>query len=73
MIYIAATVYVERESQKGILIGKGGQMLKKIGSAARLEIERELGSRVYLELWAKVRPGWRRDEALVARLLEGRM
>lgn len=48
-------------------------MLKKIGTAARQEIERELGSKTYLELWAKVRPGWRRDELLVARLLEGRM
>jgi GTP-binding protein Era len=73
VLYIAATIYVERESQKGILIGKGGQMLKKIGSAARQEIERALGHKVFLELWAKVRPGWRRDELLVARLLEGRM
>ena len=73
VLYIAATLYVERESQKGILIGKGGHMLKKIGTAARQEIERELGSKTYLELWAKVRPGWRRDELLVARLLEGRM
>jgi len=71
IIYIAATVYVERESQKGILIGKGGEMLKRIGANARKEIERELGSRVYLELWAKVRRGWRRDDALVARFLEG--
>jgi GTP-binding protein Era len=71
MIYIAATIYVERESQKGILIGKGGDMLKKIGANARKEIERELGAKVYLELWAKVRPGWRRDDALVARFLEG--
>jgi GTP-binding protein Era len=70
-IYIAATVYVERESQKGILIGKGGDMLKKIGANARREIERELGARVYLELWAKVRRDWRRDDAMVARFLEG--
>ncbi|MCS6846283.1 MAG: GTPase Era [Anaerolineae bacterium] len=71
MIYIAATVYVERESQKGILIGKGGEMLKKIGINARKEIERELGTKVYLELWAKVRPGWRRDDVWVARLMGG--
>ncbi|MCS7057132.1 MAG: GTPase Era [Thermoflexales bacterium] len=71
MIYIAATVYVERESQKGILIGKGGEMLKKIGVNARKEIERELGAKVYLELWAKVRPGWRRDDLWVARLMGG--
>ncbi len=73
VLYIAATIYVERDSQKGILIGKGGHMLKKIGTAARQEIERALGSKTYLELWAKVRPGWRRDERLVARLLEGQM
>lgn len=71
VIYIAATVYVERESQKGILIGKGGEMLKKIGANARKEIERELGAKVYLELWAKVRPGWRRDDVWVARLMGG--
>ena len=56
---IAATIYCEREGQKAILIGKGGQMLKKIGSAARQEIERMLGKRVFLELFVKVRPGWR--------------
>ncbi len=62
MIYIAATLYVERDSQKGILIGKSGQMLKRIGSESRREIERELGSKAYLELWVKVRKAWRRDE-----------
>ncbi len=71
VLYIAATVYVERESQKGILIGKGGEMLKKIGANARKEIERELGTKVYLELWAKVRPGWRRDDTWVSRLMAG--
>lgn len=71
VLYIAATVYVERESQKGILIGKGGEMLKKIGANARKEIERELGTKVYLELWAKVRPGWRRNDVWVARLMGG--
>ena len=71
MIFIGATVYVERDSQKGILIGKGGEMLKKIGANARKEIERELGTQVFLELWAKVREGWRSDDALVTRFLEG--
>lgn len=71
MIYIGATIYVERDSQKGILIGKAGEMLKKIGSGARKEIERELGAKVYLELWAKVREGWRKDDALVERFLSG--
>jgi GTP-binding protein Era len=56
---IAATIYCERESQKAILVGKGGQMLKKIGTAARLEIEKMLGTKVFLELFVKVRAGWR--------------
>jgi GTP-binding protein Era len=60
--HIAATIYVERDSQKGIVIGAGGQMLKKIGSAAREEIERMVGNKVYLELWVKVRDKWRRDD-----------
>jgi GTP-binding protein Era len=71
LIFIGATVFVERDSQKGILIGKGGEMLKKIGANARKEIERELGAKVFLELWAKVREGWRSDDALVTRFLEG--
>jgi len=65
MVYIGATVYVERESQKGIVIGQGGALLKKIGTAARKSIEQALGRRVYLELWVKTRPHWRqRDEEL---------
>jgi GTP-binding protein Era len=71
MIYIGATIYVERDSQKGILIGKGGEMLKKIGSGARKEIERELGVKVFLELWGKVREEWRKDDVLVERFLSG--
>lgn len=69
MIYIGATIYVERDSQKGILIGRGGQMLKKIGSESRREIERMLDNKVYLELWIKVREAWRRDENAVNDLL----
>ena len=62
---ISATIYVERESQKGILIGKKGEMLKLIGSRARLDIERLLGNKVFLELWVKVKPDWRkRDDSL---------
>ena len=60
--YIAATLFVERESQKGIVIGQGGTMLKEIGTAARLEIERMSGRKVYLKLRVKVRKNWRNDE-----------
>jgi GTP-binding protein Era len=65
---IAATIYCEREGQKGILVGKRGQMLKKIGTAARVQIERMLGTRVFLELHVKVEPGWRESRAFVEEL-----
>lgn len=68
MTYISVTVYVERESHKGIVIGKGGQMLKTISQQAREDIERFLGTRVYLELWVKVLKNWRRDEKALRRL-----
>jgi len=67
-IYVAANVFVERESQKGIIIGRRGQMLRQIGSAARQEIERMAGGRIYLDLWVKVRKDWRRDERELHRL-----
>ncbi len=57
--YIRATIYVERESQKGILIGKGGELLKGVGKNARPEIEMLLGTKVFLDLWVKVKRGWR--------------
>ena len=59
LMRIRATIYVERDSQKGIVIGKSGQMLKEVGTGARLQIERLLGVRVYLELWVKVKKDWR--------------
>jgi GTP-binding protein Era len=65
---VSAVVYVETESQKGILVGKHGTMIKEIGSRARPEIERLLGTQVFLELMVKVRPRWRRDEAMLTRL-----
>jgi len=65
---ISATIYCEREGQKGILVGKRGQMLKKIGTVARLQIERMLGSRVFLELYVKVRPGWRNSRGFIEEL-----
>jgi GTP-binding protein Era len=61
MAYIAATLFVERESHKGIVIGKGGEMLKKIGTHARKEIEAMSGRKVYLELRVKVNPNWRNN------------
>ena len=61
MTYISAVIYVERESQRMILLGKGGQMLKTIGQAARQSIEELLETKVYLELWVKVRPKWRKS------------
>lgn len=60
--YIEATIFVERESQKGIVIGKGGKMLKRIGTAARHEIEAMSGRKVFLQLRVKVRKNWRNDK-----------
>ncbi len=68
LTYISAVVYVERQSQKGIVLGQGGRMIKKIGQAARPEIEELVGTRVYLELWVKVYEKWRRREGLLRRL-----
>jgi GTPase len=65
---VRALVWVEAESQKGILIGAGGRMIKAVGTAARRELERELGARVHLDLSVRVRRGWRGDEALLDRL-----
>jgi len=68
MLYIAATIFVERNSQKGILIGEGGSMMKAIGSTARKEIEEMGGRKVFLELRAKVLKDWRNDESAMQRL-----
>jgi GTP-binding protein Era len=65
---IAATIYCERDGQKAILVGKGGQRLKKIGTAARHNIERMLNSKVFLGLFVKVQPGWRDSRAFVDEL-----
>ena len=67
MLYIAATIFVERNSQKGIVIGEGGKMLKAIGSAARKEIEEMGGRKVFLELRVKVLKDWRNDEKALKR------
>lgn len=65
---VAATIYCEREGQKGILVGKGGQMLKKIGTSARFQIERMMGTKVFLELYVKVEAGWRDSRRFVEEL-----
>jgi GTP-binding protein Era len=59
--YIQATIFVERESQKGIIIGDKGSKLKEIGRTARIAIEKSLDRKVYLELWVKVLPNWRKQ------------
>jgi GTP-binding protein Era len=67
-VYIEATIFVERESHKGIVIGQNGQMLKRIGTASRKEIEAMSGKKVYLQLRVKVRKNWRDDEKLVKQM-----
>ena len=68
LLIVRARVWAETESQKGILVGAGGRMVRAVGTAARKEIERLLGRRVHLELNVRVRKGWRRDEGLLDRL-----
>ena len=67
VVKIHATIYVEREGQKGIIIGKGGEMIKHIGIDARRDLERIFGSKVFLTLDVKVKAGWRDDEAQIRR------
>lgn len=64
-IHVSANIIVERPGQKGIIIGKGGSMLKKIGTAARQDIQALLGDKVFLQLWVKVVPGWRDKSAML--------
>ena len=68
LIEVGAQIWAETDSQKSILIGKGGRMVREIGTGARKELERELGSRVFLDLQVQVRERWRRDEGLLDRL-----
>lgn len=68
LLKIRATLYVEREGQKGILIGRGGSMMKEIGTAARKELEELLGVKIFLELFVKVQANWRGDRAMVKQL-----
>jgi len=68
LVSISCNIYVERDGQKGIIIGKKGTMLKSIGSAARVDIEHLLNTKVFLELWVKVKKNWRNDEQLLKEL-----
>jgi len=67
-VYIRVTLFVERESQKGIVIGRGGRTLAAIGAHARARVEELLGAPVYLDAWVKVLPNWRRNAAALSRL-----
>ena len=68
LISVSSNIYVEREGQKGIIIGKKGTMLKSIGSAARVDMEKLLNTKVFLELWVKVKKDWRDDKRLLHEL-----
>ncbi len=68
LVRVRALIWVESDSQKGIVVGAGGRMIKAIGTAARRELERELGSQVHLDLSVRVRRDWRADEGLLDRL-----
>ena len=67
-VYIRAVLYVERDSQKRIVIGTGGERIREIGKRSRAKIEPLVGGQVFLELWVKVLPNWRRDAAALRRL-----
>ncbi len=68
LLLLSANIYVEREGQKGIIIGAGGKKLKAIGSAARADIESFLGRKVFMKLWVKVKDDWRRDKKFLREL-----
>ena len=65
MVRIAATIIIERDSHKAMIIGEKGERIKRIGTEARQELEKLLNAKVFLELWVKVRSGWADDEARV--------
>jgi len=67
-VYIRAVIYVERDSQKGIIIGENGKRIKELGTISRKEVERLIGKPVYLELWVKVKEHWRRNESFIRSL-----
>jgi GTP-binding protein Era len=71
LLHIEATIYVERKSQKGIVIGRGGSMVRDVGQAAREELERVLGTKIYLGLRVKVHPRWRDDPRILVEMEPG--
>jgi len=73
MLVVTASIIVEREGQKGILVGKGGSMIRAIGTAAREELEEELGRRLFLDLTVRVRADWRNDERFLSQLRGGEL
>jgi GTP-binding protein Era len=68
LLRIGATILVERDTQKGIVIGEGGRMIKEIGTAARRNLESDMGRKVHLALWVKVKDSWRDDPVLLRQL-----
>ena len=68
LISISCNIYIEREGQKAIIIGKSGKLLKAIGSAARIDMEKLLNTKVFLEIWVKVKKHWRNDMQLLKEL-----
>ena len=66
--YIRATIYCERDSQKGIIIGKKGALLKQLGAEARVDIQKLLATKVYLDLWVKVKKDWRNKSGMLSEL-----
>lgn len=68
IVFIRGLIFVEKDSQKGIVIGKGGAMLKQVGQLARQELEAFMGIKVFLELWVKVKPNWQSDDSILKML-----
>jgi GTP-binding protein Era len=71
LLHLEAVIYVERKSQKGIVIGKGGSMIRSVGQAAREELEKVLGTKIYLGLRVKVHPRWRDDPQVLLEMEPG--